>query len=992
MWKLATALTVILASTTSRAASADITLALLDQTPPSQARGWIDGSSVAQSPDGRYVVHASLNGQLFEGQVDNDRSRDVFVYDRAEDRHRLVSHRAGAPTAACQGESASRGRGISADGRWIAFTSDCQDLVSGSAGEAGNVFLHDRDNAVTRLLSRVPGSGLPAGSSQLVDLSADGRWLLFYSRAASLGGQFSAPALFLVDRDDPTGTLVRVADGVTQQFTGLALSADGRYVAFVSALPNLDPAVPDQDAIAEIFRYDRLTGSTRMVTRVQGQNLPSGSTHALETLLLSGDGATLFYTSSASNISGSTQGTFVHDLALDQNALLNATSRRDFLTGASADGEWLLLGQDRGLSFAVRLLQRSTGANILVDHGLFPGSFSNGTGVPVGISADGTKVLFISSATDLIGGLLDQNQALDAFLYNRETGSTRLLSAAAGTPLQSGNGGIGSFSMASLSATGTHAVFPASASNLVADSSDANANVDLFQSDTASGQTHLITGANTAVAQTWPFGTAAGLVSDDGRWITRLRSGVLTLVERDTGATWLVSRSVHDPGRPANNTSTPQAISPDGRWVWFWSQATDLVDKFVQSRPQPFPVAPTYLFDRDNGVVIMLMHKPGVPATTLPSDAILGGVSADARWSVFGASPTGLIAGVPLGTPAQVFLYDREARSARLLSHAAGAVSLPANGESTPLGLSADGRWVLFRSAATDLVANVVDTNNGADVYLYDRDSGLARLLSHEAGASLRTANGATAEAVLSADGSTVILASAGTNLVAGLLDDNAGLDLFRQVLATGTTTLVSRAAGQTLRTANGATELLELPPQAYDSPDVRSLSADGQQVLVRTWASDLVAGVTDTNAAADLVLLDPVDGPARLLSYVPGAPLQAAPASSYSAMLAAGGERVLIATTAALAAGTPPTGFTALFLNDAVAGNRQVIAALPEPNGASLRFDFDARGEVLLFDSETSDLIPAVLDQNRRSDGFMALAPGDTLFADGFENAGASP
>ena len=93
----------------------DITVALLDQTPPTQALGWVDGFHTAQSPDGRYVVHSSLNARLFEGQLDNEVSRDVFVYDRVQGTHELVSHRSGAPNQSCLGNSLVRGRTIRAE-------------------------------------------------------------------------------------------------------------------------------------------------------------------------------------------------------------------------------------------------------------------------------------------------------------------------------------------------------------------------------------------------------------------------------------------------------------------------------------------------------------------------------------------------------------------------------------------------------------------------------------------------------------------------------------------------------------------------------------------------------------------------------------------------------------------------------------------------------------------------------------------------------------
>src|SRR5262249_29560227 len=144
-------------------------------------------------------------------------------------------------------------------------------------------------------------------------------------------------------------------------------------------------------------------------------------------------------------------------------------------------------------------------------------------------------------------------------------------------------------------------------------------------------------------------------------------------------------------------------------------------------------------------------------------------LSADGAWVVFSSPATDLVAGVTeANTGPDVFLFERAIGTITLLSHAAGAPLRTGNDESTVPLLSVDGRWIGFESEATDLVAGQIDTADTFDVFLLDRESGSLRLVSHKA-SSVTAAGGTTM--LLSADGNRVAFDSLAPDVVAGQID-----------------------------------------------------------------------------------------------------------------------------------------------------------------------------------------------------------------------------
>ena len=234
-----------------------------------------------------------------------------------------------------------------------------------------------------------------------------------------------------------------------------------------------------------------------------------------------------------------------------------------------------------------------------------------------------------------------------------------------------------------------------------------------------------------------------------------------------------------------------------------------------------------------------------------------------------------------------VFLFDRVSNSMTLISGALGSSSLTANGDSYPSAISADGSWVLFQSDASNVISGVTDSNGSWDVFLYERSSGTTTLVSRALGSATSTPNNQSIPTAISADGNWVLFYSGATNLVSGVTDINAGTwDVFLFERSSGTTTLVSRALGSATTTANG-------------NSISTALSADGNQVLFRSTASNVISGLNDSNSSDDVFLFDRTTGTTTLVSRALGSATTTANNSSFPTAISADGNQVLFSSRA---------------------------------------------------------------------------------------------
>src|SRR3954451_4661592 len=196
-------------------------------------------------------------------------------------------------------------------------------------------------------------------------------------------------------------------------------------------------------------------------------------------------------------------------------------------------------------------------------------------------------------------------------------------------------------------------------------------------------------------------------------------------------------------------------------------------------------------------------------------------VSADGRYVAFASAATNLVKGDTNGH-SDVFVRDRSAGTTERVS--VGPGGRQAGGDSTLPSLSADGRLVGFTSLATDLVKG--DTNGASDAFVHDRKTGRTERVS--VGAGGKQANGDSFSAVVSADGRYVAFDSSATKLVKG---DTGGGVYVRDRL-------------------KGTTERADLGPGGVPADRVsfigaNAISAGGRFVAFSSRAGNLVPGHT---------------------------------------------------------------------------------------------------------------------------------------------------
>lgn len=934
------------------------------------------GHGRAVSADGRYVAFTSSALNLAPGQRDTNQAPDVFLHDRTAGTVVLVSRAAG--TTGQTGNQGSSRPVISSDGRFVAFVSEAADLVPGQndLNNVQDIFLYDRVTETTLLVSRAAGSAATTAdaASWAPVISADGNWVAFSGDAGNLvaGVGYGHDQVYLFSRTAGTNVLVSHASGVAgtggngTSFSP-TLSADGSYLAYVSNATNLVAGQTDSNGEVDVFLYDRAANHTALVSRSATSLVTAGNSGA-DWGAISADGATVAFSSTSSNLVAGQSGPSTQNVFLYQrsNGVVSLVSRS--ASGASrggnawsgepavsGDGQWVAFSsfagdllQTSGSQYFARqvcLFQRSTGAITLLSraHGTTTQPASHDSRSPW-ISSDGGQVAFVSYAQNL---LPNTQLVLNVYLYTRASGSLAMLGRSPNTasleteaysPVLSANGQVVAFT---------------SGSELVA--GDGNLQTDVFLYNRATGAVTVASRPDPASpALTPPLASSTPSISDDGNYVVfeslgstlvpgqvdpELDSDVF-LWSRRTGATALLSRSAASPVTGANSGSWDPTISADGEWILFRSGATDVV-------PGQGPgIAGLVLYERAIGARRLVTHAAGSPTTPgdgYPDSSEAPALSMDGRFVAYLGYYSNVVQGQSQGFRFNAFLYDRVTAGTTLVSHAASSPLTSGNGDAYEVAMSADGRFVVFASEATNLVTGQTDANEAGDIFLFDRDTGAVSLVSRQAGSSAVADRGSW-QPEISADGRWIAFLSAATNLVPGQADTDFTNDLFLFDRVTGEMRLVSHALGAPAAASNGSTEEAfalsadgrflaftsygqNLTPGPISGSSYQNvflydrttgqnvlvshaagsanasgsgiaggadMSADGRYVTFWSTSHDQVPGVTDGNGVRDAYLYDRITGEIELLSRTDGAPAEAA-GGEVATISADGGQVVLL-------------------------------------------------------------------------------------------------
>ncbi|HEY8383648.1 MAG TPA: hypothetical protein VIL09_16015 [Microvirga sp.] len=385
------------------------------------------------------------------------------------------------------------------------------------------------------------------------------------------------------------------------------------------------------------------------------------------------------------------------------------------------------------------------------------GAQGNGNSHNATLTADGRFLVFESAAKNLVVG--DINGRQDIFVKDLATGAVTQISATAG-----GIQGNGDSHNATASADGRFVVFDSQASNLVAD--DADGFHDVFLKNLATGA------------------------------ITRISSAA--------------------DGTQGNSDSYNAMVSANERFVVFESFADNLVDDDTNDSQDIF------IRDLLKGTITRITATETETETVEANGGSYNpSVSADGRFVVFASFADNLVADDNNGLQ-DIFLKDLQTQTITRISTALDGTE--GNRDSYNAKVSPDGRFVVFESEANNLVAG--DTNDSQDIFLKDLQTGAITRVSTAADGT--QGNNNSYDAAVSADGRYVVFESEASNLVAG--DTNNRQDVFRKDLVTGTITRISAAADGTggVSSSSNATMSPDGRFVLFDSPSGNLVPGDG--------------------------------------------------------------------------------------------------------------------------------------------------------------------
>lgn len=424
--------------------------------------GWLDTSVVAGTT--YYYAMRAVEADGTPGRTGP--SRSVLAQETAT----RVILRAGG----------SSGPSISANGRYLVFTTPAA-LVSGDTNGVYDVYQYDRMLNVFTLISVNPAGVAGNGLSLWGSVSGDGRSVVFESAATDLvAGDGNGKSDIFV-RDLRTGTTSIVTPAGNGHSRTPRLSADGRWVAFVSEASNL--VAGDTNAAPDVFAFDRQSGQTQRVSvrsgGAQSQGVPLYMTRPPS---VSADGQKIAFTSLAGDLvdgdNNGVQDVFVHDRTTVSTVRVGTKADAPVLAGdgrtvffASYDNSLTPVGFSSWAMFSRDLVTDAVAIESINADGVG----SNGMSIFAATSHDGRHLVFDSYANNLIPGVGAHQQV---YRRDRQTGQLTLVS-------QSDSGEVANSSsmdpaMARLSPGVV--VFSSNANNL--DPRDTGTSIDLYVRET----------------------------------------------------------------------------------------------------------------------------------------------------------------------------------------------------------------------------------------------------------------------------------------------------------------------------------------------------------------------------------------------------------------------------------------------------------------------------------------------------------------------------
>jgi hypothetical protein len=764
------------------------------------------------TPDGRYVAFVSAASNLVAG--DTNGIPDVFVRDVQLGVTTLASPGAlavaGTNATPFTTGSSSEAPILSVDGRYVAFYSTAIGLVT-NVTSAGELYLRDLVQGTTTWVSTNAHQINSSAVSANYAMSTNGQLIAYQSTGGTLAGLVFLynVATGLSDAIATNGAVPASLDTVARN---IDISANGQFVAYTLA---------DSSGGASIQLWNSQSGSASFI---------SGGTIGAQCDFPRMDqtGRYVAFTSDEPSLTTNSNGS-IHCYLRDTAS--NTVQMADMVPNGSAPISFIMLPfhlSADGSVLAFDCLDGSLSVNPNKNDAFLRNFASNTTEIvstpsptlpsvtPLnpsdlsssGISSNGQYVAFTSQADGIVSA--DANGYQDVYVHDMVSGSNTLVSI----NVAGSSAGNGPSSASAISGNGRYVAFTSSATNLIA--KDTNNASDIFLRDLQAGTTTLVSkdftgngegNGNSDLAQISTdgqrvmfFSAANNLTTNSG-----LKNSNLFWRNIALGVTYALS----------TNGTYMAAMTPDGSNIVY----------------APVLTAPNYLISLWSAQSHLATP---IIAGVIPSDLA---ISADAQFAAYdtasscygvnlSAKTNWLLGAIAASSHSrcqfsmgdqflvhlakdsngtnQVYLYEFQNSSNVLVSQSYNSTA-GGNGASDSPAISANGRFVAYRSAATNLAPG--DVNGDPNIFFYDRLSGGTTLVSvSQFGA--RSANGRSVSPFFSADGLSLFFESWASDLAAD--DFNEASDIFALALSTNAWSDATNATpplgftGITLGTSNG--------------------------------------------------------------------------------------------------------------------------------------------------------------------------------------------
>ena len=950
------------------------------------AGGQANGYSIRPtlSGDGRLVCFETNASNLVPGV---DTTSQILVADQLTGTLEVAS----VSTTGAVG-SGQYGR-LTPDGRYVVFASLSTAFLPGDASAVRNIFVRDRSLGTTTLASVSAAGLKAEATCSGPSISNDGRFVTFASGSTTLVPDGLAAQSDIYLRDLVAGSTIRVsrpAPGVAANAGSFAaeISPNGRFVAFESIAGNLTASDPNVNS--DLFVFDRLFGTIIPAHQPAGAATANGNVDvtADRRLAFTGDSHGLFFGSGSSNlVAGDTNSRgdifFAHwlaasiddvrpnprasgaALAVHFNDDVTGVNLTDFLLTrdglpVNLAGATLTSSSARDYTLQLTSLTAPDGAYTL---GLAPtgsgiATTTGAVALNTGASESWSKVASppdavpptVLSVTRL-GGPGPTNADLLGFLVTFSEPVSGMDEAA----FEIAAGGAGGVPAWVIPVTGsTYQVWVPAVTGDGPLRLDVRATAAIY--DTAgnalgggftTGEAYAVdnTPPSVTISAPSPATIGAGPLTYT---ITYAGADTVTLANANvtvptTGTATTTTKDVSGTGA-VERTLTISGIAGDGTVgaVLAAGTASDLAGNLA-----PGATAPLALVHNASPAAYRTLSRVSISSSGVEaaSHCQLGDVSADGRFVVFTSDATNLVPGDTNGY-SDVFVRDRlDGTTTRVSLTSAGA---QANGPSLDPSISADGRYVAFQSTASNLGATLGVTH----ALVRDRQTGTTTLVSVNTAGAL--ANNSIADPVISADGHFVVFSSSATNLVAS--DTNATSDVFVRDWQAGVTTRVSVGTGGVQ--GNG-----------YSGFVGSVISGDGRYVLFTSLATNFAAG--DTNAIYDVFVNDRQTGVTTLLSA--NAAGQVGNAASFSGAITSDGRYATFRSDASNLVPGDTNFWTDVFVRDLQTGTIERVSLADsgaQGSFTSTASSISADGRFVAFASDSTNLAGA--DTNSSSDVYL--------------------